>query len=256
VRVVHLAPSEALSPFIKRLTLVESRAGATRALLPETGLILGIRYRGAAVELGEPPQRLPDVAMTGLRHRARRMQTLPDGGIVLVTFREGRAATFFREPLHELYGNTLALSSILPAQEVELVRERVAEGSDDAARFSAVEQFLLARRGVQPADHMVNRAVDAIIEAQGALRVDVLAQAAGLSRDRFEKRFRRVVGAAPKRMATLLRLRTAIAGYRPGASLAALAAASGYYDQAHFSRDFRAFTGQPPKRFFQSIDYC
>jgi AraC-like DNA-binding protein len=39
---------------------------------------------------------------------------------------------------------------------------------------------------------------------------------------------------------------------RPGASLAQLAQATGYFDQSHFSRGFQAVTGQPPGRFFRA----
>lgn len=255
MRVLHRAPGAALSAWVERLTVVESEAGATRWLLPEPGLVLGLRYRGGALELGDAPRLLPDASIAGVRNTARHMQTLPHSGIVLVTFRPGRAGAFFGEPLHELFGATVALDDLIPARQIELARERVAEASDDDARFAAVAQFLRTRSR-PPRDRLVDAALDAIVDARGAVRVAALARDAGLSRDRFMKRFRHVAGASPKRLASIVRLRHAIARYRPGVSLAQVAAEAGYADQSHFTREFRAFTGAPPGRFFASVDHC
>ena len=77
-----------------------------------------------------------------------------------------------------------------------------------------------------------------------------------LAQDSLEKRFRRAVGATPKQLATLLRLRGALRGYAPGASLTELALAAGYYDQSHFIRNVRAATGDAPRRFLGRDDVC
>lgn len=79
-------------------------------------------------------------------------------------------------------------------------------------------------------------------------RVEDLARAAGLDVRTLERRFRAWVGLTPK--AVLARYRLIEAAERvqrePDAPLAALAAALGYSDQAHFSRDFRAVVGRTP----------
>jgi AraC-like DNA-binding protein len=38
--------------------------------------------------------------------------------------------------------------------------------------------------------------------------------------------------------------------------LTRLAVDAGYFDQSHFIREFRAFTGTAPRRFFQSVEHC
>jgi methylphosphotriester-DNA--protein-cysteine methyltransferase len=96
---------------------------------------------------------------------------------------------------------------------------------------------------------VVAAAVRAIVEARGALRIRELARRLAISQDPLEKRFRRAVGMSPKQLARLVRIRHAIAAYRPGMSLARLAIAAGFYDQAHFHRELRAVTGEAPGRF-------
>src|SRR6185369_7130580 len=118
-----VAPSPVLAPFVRDFMLVEVREEVTRVRLPEPGLVLGVRYRGSASLLdGAAATRLPDVPLTGMVSSARRMRTSVGGGIILARFRPGGAAQVFAEPLHELFGMTVALDELLPRAEVDDLR--------------------------------------------------------------------------------------------------------------------------------------
>ena len=73
----------------------------------------------------------------------------------------------------------------------------------------------------------------------------------GLSQSALERRFRREVGASPKKFAALVRLRHVVRLRRAGVSLTDIAHAAGYADQPHFIKDFKRFTGQAPESFFR-----
>jgi AraC-like DNA-binding protein len=64
------------------------------------------------------------------------------------------------------------------------------------------------------------------------------------------------VGTSPKQLASLVRLRRVIDARHTGARWARLAIEAGYFDQSHFNREFRAITGESPRRFFQSDTFC
>jgi methylphosphotriester-DNA--protein-cysteine methyltransferase len=65
----------------------------------------------------------------------------------------------------------------------------------------------------------------------------------------LEKRFRNIVGASPKKFASIVRLQNVVKNYTSGESLTHTAFESGYYDQAHFIHDFKQFTGDSPQKF-------
>jgi methylphosphotriester-DNA--protein-cysteine methyltransferase len=256
MRISSFSPRVELAPFVRSFTLIETRDEATRTLLPDTGMVLGIRYGGFACQLDQDPtRRLPDASLAGMRASARRMYTSAGAGVVLATFQTGGAVAFFSEPLHELFGKTAPLDEVLPASELERAANRVAEAREPRQRVAAVEGLLLERLR-RNGDRVVGAAIRAINDARGAIRIGELAHALSLSRDRLEKRFRHAVGASPKQLASILRVRHAIDLHRAGSSLTDAALDAGYFDQSHFIREFRLFTGDAPRRFFRNVEHC
>ncbi len=106
------------------------------------------------------------------------------------------------------------------------------------------------------ADPVVSAALGVIHDNPGQVRVGAIAQELGLSVDAFEKRFRRRVGASPKQLATIVRLRRAIESHGRASSLTRVALDAGFYDQAHFNRQFVAATGSAPRTFLAAAEYC
>ena len=90
----------------------------------------------------------------------------------------------------------------------------------DSVRVAVLERFLLNRLSPGGRDERVGAAVRAIRATSGSIRIRGLAAELGLSQDRLEKRFRQAVGASPKELAAILRLRRAVDAYRPGVCLA------------------------------------
>lgn len=86
--------------------------------------------------------------------------------------------------------------------------------------------------------------------SHGSVPVQRLADETGYSRRHFTDRFRNLIGVAPKSAARVFRFKRAcrmIADRRP--SLAHVAIACGYYDQAHLTREWNALAGCSPREW-------
>ena len=119
-----------------------------------------------------------------------------------------------------------------------------------------VEEFLIRHRLATAFDpYHVQAAAKLLQHTKGQVRVTELADACCLSARQLERRFADVAGAPPKTLARMVRfdaIRTRLM-FAPELDLTALAHEFGYADQAHFIRDFRAFTGTTPRRFTQEM---
>lgn len=258
VQVSSFAPSARLAPILQWIRIIETTDEATRVLLPEPGITLGVRYAGgASLVVGGELRRVPNASLTGILDTARTMRTHAGSGVVLARFHETGAARLFPQPLHELAGRTVDLGALMPRAELERVTTRLAEAATHAARIEIFEAFLVAGLSTAAADPIVVAAVRTMRSARGALRIGALAHSLGISQDPLEKRFRREVGTSPKRLASLIRLHhVAIRAQQVRPHWSRLAIEAGYYDQAHLIREFRAATGSSPARFFRSAAYC
>ncbi|WP_324275424.1 helix-turn-helix domain-containing protein [Blastococcus brunescens] len=92
-----------------------------------------------------------------------------------------------------------------------------------------------------------------MIADRGLVRVDQVAALGGLSARSLQRLFAGYVGVSPKAVLARYRLQDAAAAMDAGevVDLAGLAASLGWFDQAHFSRDFRAVVGVTPSAYLQ-----
>ena len=161
------------------------------------------------------------------------------------------ARRFFGMPMGELTRQVVELDDLLGPAAGELA-ERLAAAPDWAQRIDIFERAIAARvLRAPPIAPELEWAWERLLETDGAAPVGALASELGWSRRHLAARFRSELGMPPKAVARILRFERAVARLRAGDDLADLALDSGYYDQAHFNRDFRAFAGATPTAYRQ-----
>lgn len=156
-------------------------------------------------------------------------------------------------PAGELAGTDVAAVDVLGPLGAEL-HERVRCATDWPGRFAAVDDVLIrgGRFGRVVAPE-VARAWQRLLVTRGAVSVADLAREVGWSPRHLGDRFRTEISLTPKAAARVVRfdrarrLLQARAAEPP--ALADLAAACGYYDQAHLAREFNALAGCPPSHW-------
>ncbi len=178
--------------------------------------------------------------------------TLADTGRVIgVRFRPGAFRAFFGKPVHLMTDKVLPVSTLLGGSDAE-AEEAVLSAPDDAGMVSAAESLLL--RVLPPPDPQVERIHDILQMLQqdiGLTQVRDLAERAGVSERTLQQLFSGHVGVTPKWVICRYRLHEAADKLASGEAvdLAELAHALGYFDQAHFTRDFRKLVGKAPAEY-------
>lgn len=246
-------PAEPLRPFIKAYLIIESQEELINRVLPDTSLVIAFRFTGRVNYItGDKIDALPSAAISGLRKSVRLINYAQDSATFLVVFKEAGAAAFFRNPLHELWEESVSLDNFISGQKISVVEEQLAEAINSGQRVAIVEAFLLNEFRGYKIDKLIYNSLQQIHSNKGQIRVKELAEKFYISQDAFEKRFRKVVGTSPKHLASIIRMRSVVKQQLPLQNISDIAFDAGYYDQPHFNKDFKIFTGQTPSDFFKS----
>jgi AraC-like DNA-binding protein len=159
------------------------------------------------------------------------------------------------QPLDALTNRAVALDAVF-GRDAGALADAVQEAPSWDARFALVTRLLAARfdasREVPPA---VEHAWRRITRSGGLVAIGEVADEVGWSAKHLIDRVRHEIGLAPKALARVVRFGRAIRGIKSGRvrRLADLSLACGYYDQAHLTRDVRAFAGVTPGELLASL---
>jgi AraC-like DNA-binding protein len=178
------------------------------------------------------------------------------GGVFGVKFRPGGLRPFLGFPVARLRDRSLPPETVFDA-DVALLEHEVLTAEDDDHRTAAVERYLLAR--VPPPDPQVARAgdiVDAIAAEPGITTVDQLLERWQMGKRSLQRLFNEYVGVGPKWVINRYRLHEALERLAQGGDVdwVRLALDLGYFDQAHFIRDFKALVGRTPGEYLRQAD--
>lgn len=236
----RVAPGPALAPFVEHYWRVR---WDLRGRLPQTQETLPHPNVQLVIERGRS-------GIHGV-HEGRFVRVLEGCGCVFgIKFRAGGFFPFLRRPVSTMANRSLPVTEVFP--RAATLEDDVLACEAMEAMAAAAERHLLA--DLPPPDPQAMRlaALVAEVAADPALRsVQALAGRANLGVRSLQRLFGRYVGAAPKWVINRYRLHEAIARVQDGRAVdwAGLALSLGYFDQAHFIRDFTRLVGRPPGEY-------
>jgi AraC-like DNA-binding protein len=126
--------------------------------------------------------------------------------------------------------------------------DAVRAAPDFHLRVAAVERWIGTMLDARRTDGAIDHASRRMMAARGRARIEDLVQRSGFSASQFQRRFAAQVGMTPKLFARTIRFDRALIARRaaPGRSWTDIVHELGYFDQAHFVRECRAFAGLAP----------
>lgn len=223
-------------------------AGATHAseTLPHPACTLSVERGRTREGVGPDP-----VVVTGVPTRRFDVELAGEGWVFAAKFRPGGLAALTGATAADWRDRTLAAVEVLPATVVDRLRDLDADTGDEACA-DTFDEALTGLVGAPDPDHLLLlELVSDMLGDRSLLSVAQVEQRHGIGTRRLQRLFARYVGATPKWVLARYRMHDAVTALDAGwsGSLADLAAAHGWYDQAHFARDFRRLVGQAPSAY-------
>jgi hypothetical protein len=163
-------------------------------------------------------------------------------------------ANFVSVPIRKLANKETPLQLLFDRDESETLGQKIKKAADTKTRIKIVEGFLLNKMKHQTTiDSIVKSTVDAILLTKGGKPINSILKNELSKRRLIERKFFGKVGISPKKLSRVIRLQAVLRMLlnRKSESLTKLAYDNDYFDQAHFTKDFKEFTGTTPKEFLQ-----
>jgi AraC-like DNA-binding protein len=245
-------PSAALRPYVKRYTGFLERSGGPvrRRELPFAGVavILSLEDGWLLGVTEDAPMRWHDSFVGGIIDQPAVSEHAGRAHALQFDLTPLGAAALFGVPGGALAGRIVAFDDMLPGRMGALLVEKLAGRATWHERFALLDAWIARRiAAARPASPDVEWAWRRIVASSGAVPIATLVEELGCSRRHLSARFGQDVGMAPKLFARMVRFERAVERLRHGdEELGVIAVDCGYYDQAHFNRDVRAFAGIAP----------
>jgi len=196
-------------------------------------------------------ERLPGAILAGPHSRFFVIDTAQQDSVMGIHFKPGGAFPFFKLPADELHNLHVSLEDLWGI-EATLLRERLLESSTPEEKFQVIEECLLARAFKPLERHRaVGFALGLFRNIHTAPAIADVSDRIGISSRRFIQLFSNEVGLTPKLFCRVRRFQQVLQVIHRGddCDWADLAASCGYFDQAHFIHDFKAFSGINPTTY-------
>lgn len=175
------------------------------------------------------------------------VQMRKGAGVVAICFHPGMAYKFIQVPMHTLSNTTTALADIWDGTAAE-IEDKMAGASNNEVRVSLIQEYLLNKLANGKDDLQITHCLRQVRLSEGLIPVGELVSDTGLSQRHLSRKFQEYVGLSPKEYLRVSRFILSLDHLKkyPLLSLTEVAYKSGYYDQAHFIRDYKDYTGYTP----------
>jgi len=251
-------PSKELSPLVKCYWTLENPAEINpekQTIVPDGCIEMILHYGDFYKQYLETGESVIQPKCFVIGQLTRPLEIGPTGktGVFSVRFHPEGFLPFATIPIKEMENRAVPLETLFD-QDGKEISESILNAKTTEERINLVEGFLIERiTDNETKDRIIKSTVETILTANGQLPIDQLSKQLNINRRRLERNFSLAIGLSPKQLSKTVRLQASLKMLLNNqfTSLTALAYEGNYYDQAHFIKDFKEFTGFTPKEFYK-----
>ena len=252
----EIAPSYPLNRYIKAYWFLEGTIPAgylqPERIFPDGCMELIIHYGDAfhKVNKNNIEKQLNSFVYGQLEEY---IELLPSAstGVMGIKFYPQGLSHFTDVPVNEFKNLAIGLSNIFK-NDCRQLEAAISDAKDATERVAFVERFLYnCLKEPQTNNGLVNSIIADIYKSKGNITIAEIVQRYKTGERQVERLVTQSVGLSPKLFSRIVRFQQ-VFNLAPAANnLTGLALEAGYFDQAHFSREFKSFTGLSPRQFFK-----
>jgi AraC-like DNA-binding protein len=169
-------------------------------------------------------------------------------GMIAVKLKPAAFTQLFNVDMH-LYTNEAVDLATLKIEKLEELKQKVIPFTNEEEAKHIFDEFF-AGLLTTIKENPVTKAIDLIFETNGLIKVEEIAAKTGVGARQLERLFKKYIGLTPKYYCRIIRFNYIYQLIQQGnTSWQEIVYLSGYYDQSHFIRNFKAFTGEDPSLY-------
>lgn len=189
--------------------------------------------------------------LAGFQLKPRHVESYGHSKMIVVQFKTIGAFAFFKEPLHHFTNEYILLDDI-EKYKAEDTWEQLQACTTFEEMFRITEKFLYQNIvGYASTDLRVVSAIKVIAQTKNKTTIDKICDDIGVSRKHLNHLFKEFLGVSPKTLITLYRFQNVLRELSKSNpdSLTSFAYDMEYFDQSHFSNEFKAYSGLKPSQY-------
>ena len=163
----------------------------------------------------------------------------------------GALPSLFNRPAREFCGEIVNLWDLAPTLATS-IEDHISGATEKEEITQFAEALKKYYRPASVSSSLVNIAINIIEHSCPSTPISQIAESMSISQRQLERGFDYMIGLSPKLYCRIVRFNRVVRrinGSKRSLSWAELASEHGYYDQAHFVRDFQQFSGTSPGLF-------
>lgn len=178
-----------------------------------------------------------------------------EGRVFGIKFKPGAFYPFLKSPLTQLTNRSLPFEAVF-GMDSKPIEDAILSLEDEVKMVNFAEHFLRERLPDRDENvALVDRIVSFILTNREITKVDDVVKQIRINKRSMQRLFSQYVGVSPKWVIKRYRLHEAAEQMANGdiVDWTQLALDLGYYDQAHFIKDFKSHVGKSPEAYAKRI---
>ena len=259
MKVSFTQPEKQLSPYVAFIWVFESSFGVpiadSRIIVPDGRAKIIVPYRNslcAAVNTRLLNAKEHQIFLVGIQSNPTTIaSTATDTGTIGVELTPKGLYHFFNLSMHEITNRMVSFEELFGPQGARL-QHRVGDAEDPQEKIVLLQTALTHLLQKNEKEYaLLDHTLDMLAQTHGMMRVQELAAQTGYTKRYLDRLFKEHVGVSPKSLASILRFQALYEVWMQQKSPTFFRNhwPAYYYDQSHFIKEFKRFTGFTPQQY-------